>query len=406
MRLSMEKECCVKGCSANSEKDNTKVSFFKFPKARSFRRVWEKAINVKGFKSDDATLVCSRHFSGEHVRVIRGNSILKKNAVPELNLKPETPPPNRKKLAKQPKTADKKNAAKCLVCQQPVVFMYEFLTDAHAHKAACTLKKFICGHCLQEFERFCDLMAHITDIGPSKQYVPDRTKVAPLPQVVPRRQYPCTQCSSVFLTPTARLYHEVTHSAADEEDFCKQLNLKVRHANETEDSSPKKPFKPGRRVKILAADPSEIYFDEPRGNKRNETPVKMQRVSPAKKQHELSTKRKNEPPAKKLCKANSQSGRKQLNTISSLPPHQKQQLVSAVYCNQCDQQFSTLKLLDKHYWSQHSDMDIPLDLVFEVDSGDVLPKATVCLACTKRTACVNTIEALLDETAKDIETIH
>ncbi|KAL3190964.1 hypothetical protein MRX96_019206 [Rhipicephalus microplus] len=88
------------------------------------------------------------------------------------------------------------------------------------------------------------------------------------------------------------------------------------------------------------------------------------------------------------------------------PCSEKQELVSTVYCNRCEQKFMSLKLLDKHYWSQHPNVDIPLDLVFKVGSGDVTPRLTPCSVCAKRTACVKAIQQLLDEAISDLETVH
>lgn len=421
LRLSMEKKCCVKNCRTNSGKNTKDILFFKFPKARNQRKVWEKAINVRCFKSNNATLLCSRHFLENNFHTIRGRSVLKKSAVPslELNPKPEkTPLCVKKQLGKETKTgekkslekstkptpntvqceaketkaAEKKNLSKCLVCQQPVAFMYEFLTDAHAHRAFA-LKKFICGHCLHEFDSFSDMMSHVTSIGSAKEYVPDRSEVAPVPRMAPRREYPCSQCNAVFGTTMARVYHEVTHTAVSEEDFCKQLKLKAKVVDaydstitRHEKTAARKPLLAGRRRKILATDPSEICFDEPQEIRKSQFP-----------EHEKQT--------KKLCKANTPTGRKQLNTLSSLSLQKKQELVSIVYCNRCEQKFMSLRLLDKHYWSQHPNMDIPLDLAFEVGSGDVTPRSTPCSACAKQTACVKAIQKLLDEAVTDVETI-
>ncbi|XP_065290630.1 uncharacterized protein [Dermacentor albipictus] len=421
LRLSMEKKCCVKNCRTNSGKNTKDILFFNFPKAQNQRKEWEKAINVRCFKSNNATLLCSRHFLENNFHAIRGRSVLKKNAVPSLELNPkpvkaplcvkkqlakETKKGEKKNLekstvpnqktpceAKETKAVEKKNLSKCLVCQQPVAFMYEFLTDAHAHRAFA-LKKFICGHCLHEFESFSDMMSHVTSIGSAKEYVPDRSEVAPVPRMAPRREYPCPQCNAVFGTTMARLYHEVTHTAVSEEDFCKQLKLKANvvdayeesTANRREKTAARKPLLAGRRRKILAADPSEICFDEPQEKRKSRSP-----------EHEQET--------KKLCRANTPTGRKQLNTLSSLSPQRKQELVSIVYCNWCEQKFMSLRLLDKHYWSQHPNMDIPLDLAFEVGSGDVTPRLTPCSACAKRTACVKAIQKLLDEAVTDVDTI-
>ncbi|KAH8041327.1 hypothetical protein HPB51_014608 [Rhipicephalus microplus] len=265
--------------------------------------------------------------------------------------------------------------------------MYEFLTNAHAHRAY-SWKTFICGHCLSEFDSFSDLMSHITSIGSAKKYTPDQSQLAPVPIVAPCREYPCSLCSAVFKTATAKLYHEVTHTAANKEDMCKQLKLNVKYLNA--ESPPVKPQTSGRRRKILAADPSEICLGElqekkkPQSSLREEEKHKKDGSGPKQ-------------PQKKLCKANTPTGRKQLNTLSSLSPQKKQELVSIVYCNRCEQKFMSLKLLDKHYWSQHPNMDIPLDLTFEVGSGDVTPRLTPCSVCAKRTACVKAIQQLLDE---------
>nr|XP_054933392.1 uncharacterized protein LOC126542825 isoform X4 [Dermacentor andersoni] len=384
----MEKKCCVKNCRTNSGKNTKDILFFNFPKAQNQRKEWEKAINVRCFKSNNATLLCSRHFLENNFHAIRGRSVLKKNAVPSLELNPK--PEKEKARLCVKKQVD---LSKCLVCQQPVAFMYEFLTDAHAHRAFA-LKKFICGHCLHEFESFSDMMSHVTSLGSAKEYVPDRSEVAPVPRMAPRREYPCPQCNAVFGTTMARLYHEVTHTAVSEEDFCKQLKLKANvvdayeesTTNRREKTAARKPLLAGRRRKILAADPSEICFDEPQEKRKSQSP-----------EHEQET--------KKLCRANTPTGRKQLNTLSSLSPQRKQELVSIVYCNWCEQKFMSLRLLDKHYWSQHPNMDIPLDLAFEVGSGDVTPRLTPCSACAKRTACVKAIQKLLDEAVTDVETI-
>ncbi|KAL1427893.1 hypothetical protein MTO96_003220 [Rhipicephalus appendiculatus] len=436
----MEKKCCIKNCRTNSGKNVKNAVLYSFPKAEGERRAWEKAINVRGFKSDDSTLLCSRHFLKNNFRAIRGRSVLKKGAVPslELNPKPTKAVPSRPKkllateakagdvkgpenktkqkqtiktpekktkqsqskvqcIAKEPKETEKKNLAKCLVCQQPVAFMYEFLTNAHAHRAYAW-KTFICGHCLREFESFSDLMSHVTSIGSAKEYAPDQSQLAPVPLVAPHREYPCSRCSAVFGTATARLYHEVTHTASNEEDLCKQLKLKVKAADFNTESAPIKPRPLGKRRKILAADPSEICLGELQEKEKSQSPMR-----------EEGTCRKdgssNEQQQKKLCKANTPTGRKQLNTLSSLSPQKKQELVSIVYCNWCEQKFMSLRLLDKHYWSQHSNMDIPLDLAFEVGSGDVTPRPTPCSVCAKRTACVKAIQQLLDEAVTDLETI-
>lgn len=443
----MEKKCCIENCRTNSEKNVKKAVFYNFPKLEGQRKAWEKAINVKGFKSDNATVLCSRHFLKIHFRAVRGRSVLKKSAVPSLELNPKprkaaptqpkeqlaetksgvAKPPGRKTkqkqtvktsekkpkqsqlkkkpkqsqprvlcIAKEMKETEKKNLAKCLVCQEPVAFMYEFLTNAHAHRAY-SWKTFICGHCLSEFDSFSDLMSHITSIGSAKKYTPDQSQLAPVPIVAPCREYPCSLCSAVFKTATAKLYHEVTHTAANKEDMCKQLKLNVKYLNA--ESPPVKPQTSGRRRKILAADPSEICLGELQEKKKPQSPLREEETH---KKDGSGPKQ----PQKKLCKANTPTGRKQLNTLSSLSPQKKQELVSIVYCNRCEQKFMSLKLLDKHYWSQHPNMDIPLDLTFEVGSGDVTPRLTPCSVCAKRTACVKAIQQLLDEAVSDLETVH
>ncbi|KAL3190965.1 hypothetical protein MRX96_019207 [Rhipicephalus microplus] len=227
----MEKKCCIDNCRTNSGKNVKKAVFYNFPKIEGQRKAWEKAISVKGFKSDNATVLCSRHFPKINFCTVRGRSVLKKSAVPSLELNPKprkaaptqpkeqfaetksgvAKPPERKTkqkqtvktsekkpkqsqprvlcIAKKMKETEKENLAKCLVCQEPVAFMYEFLTNAHAHRAY-PWKTFICGHYFSEFDTFSDLTSHITSIGSAKKYTPDQSQLAPRSYSSPASRVP------------------------------------------------------------------------------------------------------------------------------------------------------------------------------------------------------------------------
>lgn len=407
------------------------TSLFTFPRSDGMRKVWEEALNIT---ADDEMRVCSRHFPDHHMEVIRGQSYLKRHAKPELDLKPPRPPSKRKKFGvrRKPLPQSKQQvpeAASCLVCSRPVAIMYEFLTDAHAHRTLSS-KNFLCGHCLQEFTTYSSLMEHITGIGSHLKFTPSPERSVRIPPMIPRRQYKCSYCSSVFETIVARLYHEVTHTAATKEDLCQALQINPRTVGGVgeKDVQKDKPQKRPRPVKILAEDPSDLCLDDaPKLAPPSKTsvksvatskncPVEQPKAAPSEKRvkilaphpSEVSSavspaQKQPEAAAKKCNNANFVSGKQQLNTFNSLPAHQKRRILTSVYCNHCDLQFSTLKLLDKHYWLHHSNRDLPLDLAFEVGSGDVAPAATVCSSCAKLTVCMDTLSRLLKEAARDGE---
>lgn len=428
----MATKCCIKNCRTNFVKNTIYTTFFNFPRSDSMREVWEKALNIT---SEHDTLVCSRHFPGHHMQVIRGKHYLKRHAKPELDLKPPRPARKSKTFGKrrrlQPQSKKQApEASPCLVCSRPVAFLYEFLTDAHAHRMFVS-KNYMCGHCLQEFTTYSSLMEHITGIGSDLKFTPSPEKKARVPLMIPRRQYPCSHCGALFETSVARLYHEVTHTATTKEDLCQVLQINPRTVVGVGEKNAQnnKLKKRKRPVKILAEDPAGICpGDAPElappskmavkvvatsesGPGEQPKPARYKRkikvlandssevssdASPAQKQPKVA--------AEKHNNANTVSGKEQLKSFASLPAHQKRRLLSSVYCNHCDLQFMTLKHLDKHYSLRHPNLELPLELAFEVGSGDVVPVATPCSACVKRTVCVDTLSKLLKEAARDGET--
>lgn len=204
-----------------------------------------------------------------------------------------------------------------------------------------------------------------------------------------------------------------------------QGRKRIRKRNAQQDKLKKRP----RPVKILAEDPSDIYLDDvpesaapsktthkgiaatknglggqpkPAPSKRRvkvlafNPPEISPGVSPVQKQPNVAV--------KKHYKVKFVSAKEQLNSFSSLPASQMMRLISSIYCNHCDLQFTTLKRLDEHYWAYHSHLDLPLDLGFEVGTGDVAPTATLCAACAKLTVCADNLTRLLREAASDGET--
>ncbi|XP_077555444.1 uncharacterized protein LOC144169893 isoform X2 [Haemaphysalis longicornis] len=440
----------------------------------------------------------------------------------------------------------------CLVCGRPVTFLCEFLSDVHTHRARIS-KKFVCGHCLQEFTKYDGLMAHITGIGSALKFTPNAEKKARLPLVVPRRHFPCFHCYAVFETSSARLNHMVMHTAAARKGLRKafQRNPKTASGAPEKGVQQYRLKKRPRSVKILAKDPSQICLDDvpkpapprkmivkviatsesspgpseiclydvpklspqpntacetvatsesspgpsqicrdgvpkrasqrrrivkvvttsessrrnrqvrivapcllevsksvsvvqkqsyvsgrervktsapcPSASSPNVPEVQQRPETAAKKLNSASSlprsrqiiilcpspskvcpsvpivPKQPETTVKKLNNASSLPGKRPLNTFRSLPEHQKQQILPTVSCNCCDRQFPTLKLLDKHYWLHHSNRDLPLDLAFEIGSGDVAPAATVCSSCAKLTVCMDTLSRLLKEAARDGE---
>lgn len=199
---------------------------------------------------------------------------------------------------------------------------------------------------------------------------------------------------------------------------------RVRKRDAQKDKLKKRP----RSVKILAEDPSEIYLDDvPESVSPSKTilkgiatsengPGRQPKAAPSKKRVKILAPAPSEiSPAispsqqqpnvavEKRYVTKFVSAKEQLNTVSSLPASQIMRLVSSIYCNHCDLQFTTLKMLDKHYWAYHSHLDLPLELAFEVGSGDVAPTATLCAACAKLAACADNVTRLLREAASDGE---
>lgn len=61
------------------------ISFFRFPKDESRRKLWENKIRRKDFKVTDHTYICSKHFTVENFDSNKfGGTWLKKDAIPTI----------------------------------------------------------------------------------------------------------------------------------------------------------------------------------------------------------------------------------------------------------------------------------------------------------------------------------
>ncbi|EEC12560.1 hypothetical protein IscW_ISCW020452 [Ixodes scapularis] len=227
---------------------------------------------------------------------------------------------------------------KCLVCHEMVHRMYEFLTDAHAHRCF-SQRQLICGHCLVGFPNFSDLMSHVTQIGADRRYVPEAS-ASPGVKISNYTRFPCSLCSAYFTSSSARDVHEARHA---------RKNVPV-------------PVPTPQSLEVRCAEGARAQAG---GEQTTQNGAQRKPPGIAPSRRELS------------------------------------HYATTVVCSLCNYSFVNLRRLDEHYRSCHGAAPLPLDLVFEEDFEYTLRPETLCSVCVKRRSCVDTIQRLLEEATKD-----
>ncbi|KAM7285766.1 uncharacterized protein ISCGN_032651 [Ixodes scapularis] len=238
----------------------------------------------------------------------------------------------------EPKDTGKKSGYKCLVCHEMVHRMYEFLTDAHAHRCF-SQRQLICGHCLVGFPNFSDLMSHVTQIGADRRYVPEAS-ASPGVKISNYTRFPCSLCSAYFTSSSARDVHEARHA---------RKNVPV-------------PVPTPQSLEVRSAEGARAQAG---GEQTTQNGAQRKPPGIAPSRRELS------------------------------------HYATTVVCSLCNYSFVNLRRLDEHYRSCHGAAPLPLDLVFEEDFEYTLRPETLCSVCVKRRSCVDTIQRLLEEATKD-----
>ncbi|KAM7282163.1 uncharacterized protein LOC8034326 [Ixodes scapularis] len=334
----MVNTCCIRNCKTNKIK-SSEISFFKFPTSERLRKVWEDRVGPKGFKADANTLLCSRHFVKGRVHTLGDRRVLLKNSIPTQCLgNGDVEMDACVADTEEPKDTGKKSGYKCLVCHEMVHRMYEFLTDAHAHRCF-SQRQLICGHCLVGFPNFSDLMSHVTQIGADRRYVPEAS-ASPGVKISNYTRFPCSLCSAYFTSSSARDVHEARHA---------RKNVPV-------------PVPTPQSLEVRSAEGARAQAG---GEQTTQNGAQRKPPGIAPSRRELS------------------------------------HYATTVVCSLCNYSFVNLRRLDEHYRSCHGAAPLPLDLVFEEDFEYTLRPETLCSVCVKRRSCVDTIQRLLEEATKD-----
>ncbi|CAN8005007.1 unnamed protein product [Ixodes hexagonus] len=399
----MVNTCCIRSCKTNKFK-SSEIAFFKFPTSERLRRVWEDRV---GFKADESALLCSRHFVKGRVQTLGDRRVLLKNSIPTQSRYAPFSALLRKTQGAQPtapndelrSSANRKrwppygltlpargfsdrfgyicSGYGCLVCHEKVHRMYEFLTDAHAHRSV-SQRQLVCGHCLAGFNNFSDLMSHVTHIGADRRYVPEAS-ASPVSDFVNYRRFPCSLCNAYFTSAISRDYHETLHTKKRNGDSPPVQTTKVDVQTTQADAQ------------TTQADAQTTQADAETTQTDDVSVVKVElppRNQAGKAQTEQQT------------TENSLARRKPSAAVTP-SSRQLSHYATTVVCSLCNYSFVNLRMLDEHYRTSHVTAQLPLDLVFEEDFEYSLRPQTLCSVCVKRRSCVDTIQRLLEEATKD-----
>lgn len=405
----MVNSCCIPSCKSNTQSADG-ISFFKFPTSVRLKRVWESRININDFVANENSLLCSRHFARSCIKKVYNKSVLLKNSIPTLGLSVSAniefvgkdgveaassgPTKGPQKLphknAKVITNILGKSCYSCLVCDEAVERMYEFLTDAHTHRSKFS-KQLVCGHCLTSFANFSELMSHVTNFGADRRFIPSTQPTAKQKRSLgPVKSFPCGVCGAIFTTLISRNYHQVAHTV-------EEISRKLAKAPKEEAPARVPGKRPRKILRVSDDEEDETATDETAADK----PEQATSPGAAKDETQTCSKAATKKQAGTNENLDKEGPRKRPSKTSKMDSRKKQRLISSVYCNFCELEFASLKLLDQHCFAFHPDRELPLDMVFEEDCEYAPYLEAFCSVCCKRMLCVNLIKSLLDEAAKE-----
>ncbi|XP_064475218.1 uncharacterized protein LOC135389139 [Ornithodoros turicata] len=420
----MVKRCYIHGCTSVDSGEDTKL--FPFPDSAAKRKLWLNKIVGRRSPTKSPTdndCVCSLHFRSECFTESKRGIELKDDAFPTERLLP-VPGPLWRFTALEDVPSD---SYSCLVCNGNIKHMYELLKEVHIHRENRCL---VCGHCRDIFDSYSKYMAHVTELGVAKPFVPSRN---PGPAKDVPVQFECAECCALFETNIARNVHvSMTHNLKHTMEFARREEREREKA-----ARPKK----GRCRKILADDFEETEVTLRRSSRtrkrkvladRNGKSARTKKCSARHKGRAINVKTRIEkleratqdamerlhkimkqtPTKQKVCnRAESLTnerieeadektiegiGEQENSTERHHPVHWY--TAQPFSCGFCCREFVSQRNLDRHCILKHPDRDVALELMCEVDSSYNLNTGDFCKACLRKNLCLEILQELLDDT--------